>query len=842
MTNKSNKILLIGWDAADWNIIHPLMANGYMPTFKKFVEDGISGNLASLEPPFSPMLWTSVATGKTPEKHGILGFIEPHPEKMAVRPVNSTSRTARAIWNILHHEGYRSNVVGWWPSYPAEPINGAMVSNFFAKQVGTYEKPAPVANGMIHPMDLAEEFSDLRMYPEEMTGAQILPFIPDAANINEKKDRSLHAFTKIFSQSITVHSCATWLAEHSEWDFMAVYFDSIDHYCHAFMKYHPPKLSNVDEQRYERYHRVVSGGYRFQDMMLERMLNLIPEDTTVIIMSDHGFQSTDQRITKMPKFPAAPALEHRHFGIFAMKGPGIKKGEKLFGASLLDITPTLLTHFNLPIGKDMDGKPLLECFEESKVPTYIDSWEDVKGDFGTHSDDQMVSALDANEGVQQLIELGYIEKPNEDQEKQVAKTKNDLQYNLARVHLGKKQYEEAEKLLTSLVENDEPKFYYHLDLVMIQLKLNQYEKARIHLEKLKSLDDKKLVFTSMIESKILIGEKKIEQALALLKKTEKERPNSVKIMYELGTIYLQLDRYKDAQRILSRALNLKDDHAHAHHALSLALLRQDKFEEAALSALQAIELIRNFPKAHYTLGEALEKLGKTEEAKKAYEFSLHLSERNKRAEQALDKMKQNETALNSGQPKSSKALDENTVVIVSGLPRSGTSMMMQMLYKGGIEVVIDEKREADGNNPKGYFEYEPIKSLAKENSWVPDHKGKAMKVVAQLLRYLPVECNYKVIFMHRNLDEIITSQQVMLGKNTENYPLRLVNSFKDTLKKVVIWEKKEPGVEVLNLHYTDVIHNAENVAEKIGQFLGKDLNTQEMKSVVDASLYRNRSN
>jgi predicted AlkP superfamily phosphohydrolase/phosphomutase len=130
---KVKRVLLIGWDAADWTIINPLMKQGHMPTFQQFINEGVSGKLATLEPPFSPMLWTTVATGKTPDKHGILGFIEPHPEEITVRPVNSTSRKVRALWNIFHHEGMKSNIVGWWPSHPAEPINGAMVSNFFCQ-------------------------------------------------------------------------------------------------------------------------------------------------------------------------------------------------------------------------------------------------------------------------------------------------------------------------------------------------------------------------------------------------------------------------------------------------------------------------------------------------------------------------------------------------------------------------------------------------------------------------------------------------------------------------------------------------------------------------------------
>src|SRR5215467_2270940 len=115
------KILLIGWDAADWKIIRPLMNAGQMPNVRRLVEQGCSGQISTLHPPLSPMLWTSIATGKRPFKHGIHGFTEPAPDGRGIQPVTNLSRTAKALRNILHQTGRRSSVVGWWPSHPAEP-------------------------------------------------------------------------------------------------------------------------------------------------------------------------------------------------------------------------------------------------------------------------------------------------------------------------------------------------------------------------------------------------------------------------------------------------------------------------------------------------------------------------------------------------------------------------------------------------------------------------------------------------------------------------------------------------------------------------------------------------
>ena len=433
-----NKLLLIGWDAADWKIIGPLIAKGQMPALKSLIDKGVYGNLSTMNPPYSPMLWTSVATGKTPDKHGVLGFIEVLPEMEGVRPVTSNSRKVRALWNILHHNKLKSNLVGWWPSYPAEPIDGVVISNKFQKVSSNPDKEVPMDEGVIHPSDLKDEFKDLRMFPWEITKEHVLPMIPKAAKIDQEKDNGVRAFSKVTAENVSVHNAVTKLLRTTDWDFTAVYYDLIDHFCHAFMKYHPPKLDGIDQDKYDIYNDAINSAYRFQDMMLERKLQLIDDDTTVIVMSDHGYESGAKRIIDMPDVQAAPALEHRQFGMFVACGPGIKKNEKIFGLGLVDIAPTILNHFGLPIGEDMDGKVISDMYQAPTKPKYIDSWESVKGDFGELDKSTDVSALDDKETMAQLIELGYVDKPDEKIENAVHKTNCDLKHNLQRCLLVKK--------------------------------------------------------------------------------------------------------------------------------------------------------------------------------------------------------------------------------------------------------------------------------------------------------------------------------------------------------------------------------------------------------------------
>jgi predicted AlkP superfamily phosphohydrolase/phosphomutase len=179
----AKKVLLIGWDAADWQIIQPMLAEGLMPTLSQFINEGVIGNLATLRPVLSPMLWNSIATGKRPDKHGIFGFIEPRADGTGIQPVSSTSRKTKAIWNILTQSEMTSSIVAWYASHPAEPIRGACVSEFFSRLEWTADKKEHVAAHSIHPERLVEPLSHLRLHQEDIGPWHLAPFVPTLGEI-----------------------------------------------------------------------------------------------------------------------------------------------------------------------------------------------------------------------------------------------------------------------------------------------------------------------------------------------------------------------------------------------------------------------------------------------------------------------------------------------------------------------------------------------------------------------------------------------------------------------------------------------------------------------------------
>jgi hypothetical protein len=185
------------------------------------------------------------------------------------------------------------------------------------------------------------------------------------------------------------------------------------------------------------------------------------------------------------------------------------------------------------------------------------------------------------------------------------------------------------------------------------------------------------------------------------------------------------------------------------------------------------------------------------------------------------------------------------IVVVSGLPRSGTSMAMKMLEAGGMDMVIDHVRTADEDNPKGYYEDQRVMDLAqaKDKSWLKDSRGKCVKIIAYLLSHLPMENNYKVVFMHRDIEEVLASQKKMLdrrGEASDTEDAAMIEAYDQNLERVRFMLKFRDCFETLEINYREVIREPEAHANRIADFLGLPLDRRAMASVVDPELYRNR--
>jgi predicted AlkP superfamily phosphohydrolase/phosphomutase/tetratricopeptide (TPR) repeat protein len=667
----AKKVLLIGWDAADWKVINPLLDQGLMPTLNNFIDHGVMGNLATLRPILSPMLWNSIATGKRPNKHGIHGFMEPDTQNGGIRPVSSTSRKVKAIWNILTQRGFKTNVLGWFAGHPAEPINGISVSDLFPYATTPLGEPWPLPPGAVYPESLRDIFAHLRMHPAEVTEAAILPWIPRAAEVDQEKDKGLISFAKILAENCSIHNAATWILQNEPWDFLAVYYNGIDHFCHGFMHYHPPRMEGIPEDRFEIFKDVVNGAYRFHDMMLETLLTLAGPDTTVLLVSDHGFHSDHLRPRGIPAEPAGPAVQHRPFGIFCMKGPHVQQDERIYGATLLDVTPTILTLFGLPVGADMDGRVLVQAFEDPPEIVRIPSWEQELGECGMHPADLRMDPAAAQAVLQQFVALGYIQPPSEDQSKAVASAVREANYNLSRDYLDCGRAEDALPLLEELAKNDAKQTRFQMHLAQCYLALNRRDDAKNILQSLITADlnppdtaeakgappeqadtaqenagpraavaEEKTAspdaavpqpkpptprpWADLLMGVIHFEEGNMDEALTSLLKAEQSDPRLPNLHLRIGETYLRQKRTDDADRAFHQALEIDGDSPEAHLGLSMVRLRQRRNEEAAEQALLAVGLQHFLPLGHFYLGVALARLGHRQRAMLAFETCLSM--------------------------------------------------------------------------------------------------------------------------------------------------------------------------------------------------------------------------
>ncbi len=187
----------------------------------------------------------------------------------------------------------------------------------------------------------------------------------------------------------------------------------------------------------------------------------------------------------------------------------------------------------------------------------------------------------------------------------------------------------------------------------------------------------------------------------------------------------------------------------------------------------------------------------------------------------------------------------NDIIIVSGLPRSGTSVGMQMLTAGGIAPLVDNIRTPDRDNPRGYLEYEKVKSLVTDNSWLEDARGKAVKMVYKLLYDLPVDgvYNYKILMLNRNIREVVISQRTMLqrlGKYPGISDKKLISMFSKELIDVTYWCRRHKCIELYIVQYQNIIERPLVQADRIAEFLGQDLDKDAMVAAVDPMLHRNK--
>jgi predicted AlkP superfamily phosphohydrolase/phosphomutase/tetratricopeptide (TPR) repeat protein len=891
------RVLLVGWDAADWKVASPLVDRREMPNLERLIDRGVMADLATLQPVLSPMLWNTIATGHRPDRHGIHGFTEVDEHSGEIRAVSSLSRRCKALWNVLTQSGRRVHSINWFGSHPAEPIRGICVSDAYTQGIEQLGGPPSLAPGTVHPSELTEEFANLRLGIEEVDEALLALFVPQIAEVDQDRDTRLATIARLIAETLTVHNAATRVLEEEPWDLVAIYYPGIDHFSHGFMDFHPPRLEGVSEELFTLYSDVVNSAYRLHDLLLGRLLVLAGPDTAVLLVSDHGYHSDHLRILETPQVPTGPSYHHRDHGILVLAGPGIKSDERIYGVGLLDITPTVLTLLGLPVGRDMEGRVLLEAFTEPPEIQTIPSWEELPGEAGRHGPNVTMAPQDTTLLLDQFAALGYLNPEELGHDQAVAATRRENDWNLARAHLDAGRPERAIPLLEQLCANWPERLDFGLTLAEALCLMGALDEARELIEALIHHH------RETPQARYLLGVIAAEQespqaALEHLRAAEAAYAERPELHVQIGFAALRLGEVETAERAFARANSLDPHYAPAWTGRAACAASLGQWEDTERFALEAVSLAFHAPMAHLLLGEARLRQGRCDEADLALGVACQLVPEwlyprqlrarlwagaadgpgRARAEAAQVALRAAEThcterrrfqaefhsearratlhLLNQTYIRQAAAATSDPehpdpsvpleLVLVSGLPRSGTSLVMQMLQRGGATILTDGQRVPDEDNPEGYLEWEPIQRLPRQPEVLRQAAGKVIKVLTPLLRYLPGQHHYKVIFLDRPIDEVLASQSVMRRRRDRPDPVdpaRLPEALESHRREALAYLERSPNVSVLLVPYPELVARPQQWAARLAEFLGFAVvpEPEHMADAVQPQLYRQRS-
>jgi Flp pilus assembly protein TadD len=557
----TRRLILVGVDGADWQNLRPLIDAGKLPSFAKLVRDGATGPLRSEEPMLSPLLWTTMATGRLPEQHGVLNFTVVDPKTGARAPVSRLQRRVDAFWNMLGDYDRSVAVIGWLATDPAEAVDGVMVTDKFGYLAYVPEDTNRADDASVYPPSRRGELAQQVVHADQVTDAELARFVRATPEQMARHRRGVDAndpvnsLLHLYASTLTYRNIATHLLEQGRPDVLAVYFEWIDAVSHLFMLHSPPRLPDVSEAEYERYHDAIEQAYVFQDEVLGEIMSRMDERSVLMVVSDHGFKSGAARLKNRPEIWAGnAALWHRPDGVIAFYGPGVKKGGAITGATIRDVAPTVLALMGLPRAGDMPGGPVRSGFTDEVVGTF--SREQVATLDRAREDATLGEAGGASEeALKKLEALGYLAPDNP-----------DALHNLGQRYQHSGEYRKAIEQYRKAIAM-RPTFYNaYNNLATCYGELQMYDEATAALEKCIALkaDDYHAMSNLAV---VMIHTGKTAEALRYAEQAVRTEPAYVNGRVTYGTVLAMSKRYDEAEQQFQEALRLDPGNASARENL-----------------------------------------------------------------------------------------------------------------------------------------------------------------------------------------------------------------------------------------------------------------------------------
>jgi len=412
------RILIIGVDGIDWDRLDARITDGAMPNIGRLRDSGASGVHHSIYPYYSPVIWTSMATGKGEDKHGVHGFKAGLRASSSDGLVDSNDRKVKAFWQILSEAGRTVGVINWLVTWPAEEVSGYLISSracMFLHMKTSMDSGQPEMEAMrpgVYPPELWDTVLTFRRGREAVGDDRIAGLLASPDYSDERlTTAAVEQLARIYADDLTVQNIARNMMQNAPTDVTAVYFRGSDIISHFFWKYMEPESwgQELEEKDVYALGQVIDRYYASVDSIVGTVLDLRGPNTVVVFCSDHGFAGH----SGYPGFEGGVARGiqmHREEGVIILNGPGIVAGAEIEGASPLDLTPTVLALSGLPVAEDMDGRVLTEAidpvfFEYHPLST-IGTYESASAS-ADEGEETLSSPID-DKVVEQLRAIGYI--------------------------------------------------------------------------------------------------------------------------------------------------------------------------------------------------------------------------------------------------------------------------------------------------------------------------------------------------------------------------------------------------------------------------------------------------
>jgi len=827
----ANKILIIGWGTADWKVIDPMIKKGLLPNVARLLETGARAKLGTLDPPIPTANWTSINTGKAPIKHGIHTFTQPG--QSADMPITSQGRNASFLWEIVSKQGMKAHQIGATASYPVTPISGISVSDLFFENTDT-----AIAENLIFPADKFDAFNEIKKQAAKDAQAEFYSWNIAAVQDNKVRFEALSTTIKEFlAHSFATQRIALDTLENNDWNSLNIYFTRFSDIVHTFTSYSFSKNKDLPKQLHQAFKEVLYKCYQLLDKMLGELLQKAGDDTVVMLLSQGGLMPYKSYIEKL-RFNDS-TYEYNTHGLLIMRGKQAFKREELYAVTGLDITPTAIALLGHPLAKDMDGKPLVAPKFFERINKFTDSYEPENSDAKEDTTSISVSNYD-----KRLVELGYVtDKIAEKQEyfKSRAKITSGLQSEVISF---------LEKLYKKYPKNS----WYGGRLAGAYLVTNQIKEATDTLDKVIHIGHE-IPELHILRGNLFLMEMKYRSAAKQYDIADKNVGKIPNLYSQIADGYAKIEQWHLAEKYFEKELKI-NPHPSTHFSLAITFLQRKMMKKAIPSLEKTVELTPAMAVAWFHLGSCRMQTEDWQGAADALEEAKKYNRDPRIAQQIQqglvllyrDRLDRKDKIKEMQEAYEKSIGSRGTITIVSGLPRSGTSMMMQMLVNGGMEAFTDGNREADDNNKKGYFEHDAIKALAQNKQILSQVGNKVVKIISHLLHHLPHVYKYKIIFMDRAIEEVMNSQHKMLGRlgkergEDKQNSMALLKTFADSRKKAIGWCKNHPKyVEYTLVPYNEAINDPMKAAKQVNEFMGGDMDELKMAAVVDPTLYREKA-